>query len=890
MSEVVSDAELEAHFKAGLHGHKPRPHQTDAVARLLQAISDGAERRWLVQHAPGSGKTETILLLAFESLRCGLVDRAVVLNYADALESQFVARGTVFLDGLSAVHKVPIEALTRGDLDLSEKKGGIISCLLQKFRKKWTVDPLSDRTLVICDEAHVGIPEEGTYVKNAEAAFGQSRMTVLFTATPKSETLQLYGIMGGGQYMKPFHVYTQRDAIGKNAMLSPLEKYESAVPKVPVDGVRLLDTAMSSLGDFLERVHERRNTTAVRRAWAEHILSRLPLIADDMPVMKEKRHRQKSVVVVETIDEVVAMTTELRLQIKQKTLKNSFGQLLHVSCFYTGSVEEIGTDFKANGSRQDAEALELADLIVLCRKYTTGWDEWRVCGIFICRRLTSPEFLMQLLGRATRVKPGSGKKLPYVVDFANDPTWIFESAARFFEESRLYTSAIGRDDLQEQVARIKDLLGTEVEAHAFTAARRLKRADQATLMAAVLRHLRLQRDCRLLKGLPEDFLRNLLRELNKAMADSLWGGSLNLAERAVKDAIQYGQSRADLFPGGGTTPRASASGLNMLLRPLRRLLRSNGTRRAVATPARGCKRPRSNNHDADDGFEQEMEVLSSEKRAATIKGVLDNAVRITSERFQTQLSKTEFSPAVCALREKYVNDLRFRLGSFFLPEQADDKAIAESAIGELQSRVDAAASDYMRNFLMEQADLQLWNFKAVIEAVRKAVPMSGLPLVPEMFSKVKHEAAMVYKPISQMLGGLPGEQFQSMYEGQLEDYVRSVCKRESDSAQSRSVRQQMRAVQRHIVSEFQQQLALDPSLGSKAKLPRCIEECVAQFVCQTANLPGTAGGIGHAAALKLSWRLSVVARNVGSADPGDGLRTFADDSTSDADSEGGGPQ
>ena len=272
-------------------------------------------------------------------------------------------------------------------------------------------------------------------------------------------------------------------------MLSPLEKYENAVPKVPVDGVRLLDTAMASLSDFLERLHERRNTTAVRNAWVAHILAKLPAIIEDMPNMKQ---RQKYCVVVETIDEVVAMTTELRMQIKAKALKNAFGQPLHVSCFYTGSVEGTGSDFKANGNRSDAEALEQADLIILCRKYTTGWDEWRVCGIFICRRVTSPEFLMQLLGRATRVKPGSGKKLPYVVDFANDPTWIFESAARFFEESRLYTGASGRDDMQEQVSRIRDLVGTDVEAHALTAARRLKRADQATLMAAALRHLRLQ--------------------------------------------------------------------------------------------------------------------------------------------------------------------------------------------------------------------------------------------------------------------------------------------------------------------------------------------------------------------------------------------------------------
>ena len=41
--------------------------------------------------------------------------------------------------------------------------------------------------------------------------------------------------------------------------------------------------------------------------------------------------------------------------------------------------------------QQDSVALEAADLVVMCKKYTTGWDEWRVIGIFLCRKVTSPE-------------------------------------------------------------------------------------------------------------------------------------------------------------------------------------------------------------------------------------------------------------------------------------------------------------------------------------------------------------------------------------------------------------------------------------------------------------------------------------------------------------------
>ena len=65
------------------------------------------------------------------------------------------------------------------------------------------------------------------------------------TATPQEDTLKQYGTRCNGPhgvYLAPFHCYTQRDAISENYTFSPLERYESAVPTVPVDNVRLLDT------------------------------------------------------------------------------------------------------------------------------------------------------------------------------------------------------------------------------------------------------------------------------------------------------------------------------------------------------------------------------------------------------------------------------------------------------------------------------------------------------------------------------------------------------------------------------------------------------------------------------------------------------------------------
>ena len=58
------------------------------------------------------------------------------------------------------------------------------------------------------------------------------------------------------------------------------------------------------------------------------------------------------------------------------------------------------------------------DIIVTCRKYVTGYDEWRLCAIFLLTRLSQPEILQQVLARATRALPAEGERRPLLFDVA----------------------------------------------------------------------------------------------------------------------------------------------------------------------------------------------------------------------------------------------------------------------------------------------------------------------------------------------------------------------------------------------------------------------------------------------------------------------------------------
>jgi hypothetical protein len=72
---------------------------------------------------------------------------------------------------------------------------------------------------------------------------------------------------------------------------------------------------------------------------------------------------------------------------------------------------------------------------------------------------------------------------------------------------------------------------------------------------------------------------------------------------------------------------------------------------------------------------------------------------------------------------------------------------------------------------------------------------------------------------------------------------------------SRAVQNEMRRVRRPIVSDFQQRLALDPSLGSNDKLPGFIEGCIAQFARQTAH-----AGLGVNKLFQSGGRVAYVGR------------------------------
>lgn len=651
------------------------------------------------------------------------------------------------------------------------RRTGLIFSLLQKFSARcglpadYQGDDASppSRTLLIIDEAHRGIPDDGKWIKNIEQLIRGQTLRILLTATPKQETLDLYGTRDG-PFLRPFHTYTIKDAIGSRTTLSALDRYSSAVPKVAVDGTSLRDTETCLLSDFLERLHERRHDEALRVRWAAEILASLPPMWQDMSTMIEKKHQPKHLVVLESMQEVLLMTRELKKQIVARKLRNAFGKTLNVGCFFSSNVNGV-TDNQENGC-DDKEALEAADLIVVCQKYTTGWDEWRLIAVFLCRRIGSPELLMQLLGRGSRVRPGSGKKMPYVVDFMNDPDWVFMAASRFYLETRKYVSGGGEMRVVEEC--IQGIVGTQWH-NMGVLAQRMRMCDQAMLRAHILRWFELTAKFGVALSLDRGQLKCLLRELNLAMKDALWGGCELLAKRAASTAIYEATSGG----GGGQARQANATKVTNLMtamRPLRRLCTrvapalKHGTKRSIVA------------EESDEETDDDRPAKRS-RSTATPQQLLLGAVDRLCNKFETRMNKLTLSISMIDPRAAVLNDFNFstfKLRSFNNCEHAAD---VESAIGRLRDALDKSYKKHVMPWLSHELERQFTDFVEAIDVV----PASSFSCDKKRYEKLSNFAISKSKAFCDKLGGQCGDDMLAQFSRKLMAHV-EVCVKSSSGA------------------------------------------------------------------------------------------------------------
>lgn len=451
----------------------PRFHQLDAVNRLIADVAaNGVGKKYLIEHSAGSGKSNSLTWLAYKMIkvcpdfmrasRAKALDRplfnsAIVVTDRRILDKQITDNIRAF--GQS--DQIIAHADSSKDLkEAIEQNKRIIITTIQKF--PFICDSIADVSdhnfAIIIDEAHssqTGIAADkmnATVQKDKdqdgsdtdeliEKLMKDRKMSsncsyFAFTATPKKETLERFGVKDEEGKYHPFHLYSMKQAIEEGFILDVLTNYTTyrsyyELVKSIKDNP-LFDNEKAQ--KLLHRAVESEPKTI--RTKAEIMLEHF-----DAKIFRSHKLHGKAKAMVVTKDIECAIRYYQALQKIKQAKRLPFNILIA----FSGEKTVDGVTYKEEGLNgfSDAHTAEEFDkdenrLLVVANKYITGFDQPKLCAMYIDKPLADV-LAVQCLSRLNRSAPDLGKRSEdlFVLDFYNTKESMKEAFDQFYTSTTL---------------------------------------------------------------------------------------------------------------------------------------------------------------------------------------------------------------------------------------------------------------------------------------------------------------------------------------------------------------------------------------------------------------------------------------------------------------------
>ena len=433
----------------------PRYHQMDVVRKLVNDASEnGVGQTYLIQHSAGSGKSNSITWAAYQLIETypandavqggrgldqPLFDSVIVVTDRRLLDKQLRDN----IKDFSEVKNIVAPAHKSSELKSALENGKkIIITTIQKF--PFIIDGIADlsdkRFAVIIDEAHSS--QSGSAHDNMNRAMGKSEVEeaedaqdkilqamksrkmrgnasyLAFTATPKNTTLEKFGQQQPDGSFEPFHLYSMKQAIEEGFILDVLANYTTyksyyEIEKSIQDNPEF-DTkkAQKRLRAYVESSQHTIDTKA--EIMLEHFV---PHVVN----AKKLKGKGKGMVVTQNIEAAIryykAITRLLEAQ----------GNPFKAAIAFSGTKEVDGIEYTeadmngfGEGDTKDKFDTDEYRLLVVANKYLTGFDQPKLCAMYVDKKLASV-LCVQALSRLNRSAPKLGKKTEdlFVLDFFN---------------------------------------------------------------------------------------------------------------------------------------------------------------------------------------------------------------------------------------------------------------------------------------------------------------------------------------------------------------------------------------------------------------------------------------------------------------------------------------
>ena len=450
----------------------PRFHQIDCVEKLIEAVKKNRTKKdYLIQHSAGSGKTNEISWLAYRLASLHVYDGARAVAVFDKIiimtdrrtvdrQLQQAIMGREHCEGF-------VKALGRGctSADLKEalaSNAKIIITTIQKF--PYIADEIgymkSKSFGVIIDEAHSSTSGEdlkavkkalnlGVDVEDMEDAVTENMKQTgrqanvamfAFTATPKPKTLETFGVQTPDGKFAAFHTYSMKQACSEGYILDVFQAYIEYQTYYRVRKVVNSDPVCN-------KRDTKRDITKMVSLDDTNIDQRLNIIIDNFMsrVKCQLDGHGKAMILCASREEAVKMKRKLDKKLKKRGID------VKALVAFSGSVVIDGeeyTEAKMNGFPESKTAAKFDTdeygILVVADKYQTGFDQPKLCGMYIMKSLNGVN-AVQTLSRLNRPCRPYVKK-PVIIDFKNTCSDMIDAFAPFYTTTTLAEPA-SLDDL-----------------------------------------------------------------------------------------------------------------------------------------------------------------------------------------------------------------------------------------------------------------------------------------------------------------------------------------------------------------------------------------------------------------------------------------------------------
>ncbi len=451
----------------------PRFHQLDVVNRLLDEVGTvGVGGKYLIQHSAGSDKSNSISWLAFKLIKAmpktmdavravaldqQLFNTVIIVTDRKVLDGQLSENVKAFANS----QKIICHANSSKELREAIEDGKrIIITTIQKF--PYIVGDIADMKDnnfgIIIDEAHSsqsGIAadklnaslshdddEEGSDIDELidrlirERKMSKNASYFAFTATPKRETLERFGIEQPDGSFVPFHLYSMKQAIEEGFIRDVLTNYTTyhSFYEVAKKNEENPEYDEAHAQKLLRKMVEREPRTIEVKA--DVMLSHF-----DAKVFRSRRLNGKAKAMVVTKD----IECAIRYYFALKKLAEERHLPYNIIIAFSGAKTVDGIEYTESGingfpDSSTPKEFEKPDnrILVVANKYLTGFDQELLSTMYIDKPLAGV-LAVQTLSRLNRISPDNNKRNEdiFILDFFNTVEQMKESFDDFYTSTTL---------------------------------------------------------------------------------------------------------------------------------------------------------------------------------------------------------------------------------------------------------------------------------------------------------------------------------------------------------------------------------------------------------------------------------------------------------------------